>query len=213
MTDFKNIDGHYYPSVHGGWGGFAEELFHYTSRYYATTEAFLRNLADDGRFSMSGYQAARLSAMQRDLMAAVLACRPEPQTAVTVISIVDSVLRGDSGVDAQLVAVYRQRLQDLPKIDIVEQHLAAGDRPPPNIDPLDPFLSMAERLLMPVAVRERHVEVSMLALARHLDSANSRVRSNLQQAVIAMHNAGYVLRNHPHLTHSEAQEIGDEGSV
>ena len=47
MTEFKNIDGHYYPSVHGGWGGFAEELFHYTSRYYATTEAFLRNLADD----------------------------------------------------------------------------------------------------------------------------------------------------------------------
>lgn len=213
MTEFKNVDGHYYPSVHGGWGGFAEELFHYTSRYYATTEAFLRNLADDSRFSMSGYQAARLSVVQRDLMAAVLSCRPELQTAVAVISIVDTVLRGDGGVDPEWVAVYRQRLQDLPTSDIAEQHIGAGDQPLSNIDPLDPFLSMAERLLMPVAVRERHVEVSMLALARHLDSPNSRVRSNLQQAVIAMHHAGYVLRNHPHLTHTEALEIGDEGSV
>ena len=44
MTRCNYIDGHYYEKFHPGWGGFVEELFFYTSRYYGVTEAFLRNL-------------------------------------------------------------------------------------------------------------------------------------------------------------------------
>lgn len=75
-----------------------------------------------------------------------------------------------------------------------------------EVDPLDPFMSLAERLLMPVAIRDRHVEVSLHELAEHLDSGNATLRGNLQEAVVTLHNAGYVLRNHPHLTHAEAQD-------
>jgi len=77
VTDGKNIAGHYYPVFHPGWGGFAEELFHYTSRYYTATEAFLRNLVGDRGFSMSGYSAQALSAGQREVLAAVLAEGPD----------------------------------------------------------------------------------------------------------------------------------------
>jgi hypothetical protein len=66
---------------------------------------------------------------------------------------------------------------------------------------------------MPVAVRDRHVEVSLQELARHLDSGNSALRSNLQAAVVRLHEAGFVLRNHPHLTHSEAHAIADGDAV
>lgn len=213
MAAFKNIDGHYYPTAHGGWGGFAEELFHYSSRYYCTTEAFLRNLAGDDRFRMSGFKAAKLSPEQRDLMAAVLACPPDADTAAAVIGIVEAVLRGDTGVDTALAARFAPQPAAAASADTASPHVAVGEPLAGDVDPLDPFLNMAERLLMPVAVRGRRIDVPMLELARHLDSANARVRSNLQDAVIALHNAGYVLKNHPHLTHSEAQAIGGPGSV
>lgn len=207
MTDVKNVDGHFYPTVHGAWGGFAEELFHYTSRYYCTTEAFLRNLVDERTFSMAGYKAALLSPLQRDLMAAVLSCEPDRDTAAAVISIIAAVQRGDSGVEAELAERFHGRLEHLPKNETVEHRTPSGANAAGEIEPLDPFLNLAERLLMPVVVRGRHVEVSMRELAGHLDSANSQVRTNLQNAVIELHNAGYVLRNHPHLTHSEAQAL------
>ena len=79
--------------------------------------------------------------------------------------------------------------------------------------PLDPFLSLAERLRMPVAVREHHIELSLHQLAEQLDAANSTIRSNLQEAIIQLHNAGYTLKNHPQLTHAEAHMIADEDAV
>ena len=60
---------------------------------------------------------------------------------------------------------------------------------------------------MPVAVKERHVEICMQTLARHLDSPNATLRSNLHEAVLVLHNAGFSLRNHPDLTHAEAQQL------
>jgi serine kinase of HPr protein (carbohydrate metabolism regulator) len=87
------------------------------------------------------------------------------------------------------------------------------DHAPPAAAPLDPFMNIAERLQMPVAVRDHHVEVCMHTLADHLSSPNSALRTNLHNAVLDLHNAGYVLRNHPHLTHTEAHQIGDEGAV
>lgn len=213
MIDLKNVDGHYYPPFHRGWGGFAEELFHYTSRYYCATEAFLRHLADRRNFTMHGYRAARLSDRQRDVMAAVLSSEPDRAAALTLTALVDRVLRGDPEVERAWLERYASRLQDVARAATVEQHVHPGDATLPEVAPPDPFLSMAERLQMPVAVREHHVELSMQVLAQHLDSANPTIRTNLRNAIVQLHNAGYLLRNHPQLTHSEAHEIGDEDAV
>ncbi len=213
MAEVKNIDGHYYPPFHSGWGGFAEELFHYTSRYYLATEAFVRNLAGDRVFSMAAYKAQSLRQAQREVLAVVLSGNPDRQRGEAVVSIVQAVQRGDEGVAPDIAA----RFPPLParegRIGGVEHHLPTPGLKPgmtPDVDPLDPFLNMAERLLMPVAVRDRHVAVSMHEFARHLDSVNSTVRENLQDAVIEMHEAGYVLRNHPCLTHSQAAALSDD---
>ncbi len=82
-----------------------------------------------------------------------------------------------------------------------------------DISPVEPWLNMAERLQMPVAVRHHHIEIDMVVLARHLNSTNATLKTNLQNSIIELHNAGYEIRNHPHLTHSEAHLIGDEGAV
>lgn len=213
MTGIKNVDGHFYPPFHTGWGGFAEELFHYTSRYYLATEAFLRHLADDEAFVMSGYKAALLSEPQRDLMAAVLSVRPDRQSASAAVSIVSSVIRREEGVDQVWVDIFQVRLDDLPKHEALLGHTHPVNHAMADVSSLDPFMNIAERLQMPVAVRDRHVEVCMHTLAEHLVSPNSALRTNLHNAVLELHNAGYVLRNHPHLTHSEALQIGDEDAV
>ena len=210
VTDLKNVDGHFYPPYHRGWGGFAEELFHYTSRYCFTVEVFLRNLSGDDSFSMSGYSAAMLSPRQRDLLAAVLSCGPDHGSAAAVMSIVRAVLRGEGDVDGTVASEYRACLQNLPKAETLAHKPHADAGVAAEVDPLDPFMSLAERLLMPVAVRGNHVEVSLHQLARHLQSPNSTLRGNLHNAVVDLHNAGFVLRNHPHLTHAEAQSIAGD---
>ena len=213
MTDIKNVDGHFYPPFHSGWGGFAEELFHYTSRYYFATEAFLRNLTEDDAFAMSGYKAAMLSALQRDLMAAVLSCAPDRDSGAAATSIVSAVVRREPGVEPRWAERFIDRLEGIPKHETLLGHGHPARESALGVSPLDPFMNIAERLQMPVAVRDRHVEICMHTLAGHLSSPNSAVRTNLHNAVLELHNAGYVLRNHPHLTHSEAHEIGDEGAV
>ena len=122
MNQVKNVHGHYYPDFHPGWGSFAEELFHYTSRYYHATEMFLRYLADDTEFSMSGYKAARLSEPQRALMAAVLACSPTRQPAMAAISLVSAVVRNEPDVDPQWQQHFQDKLTELPK----PQHWSAS---------------------------------------------------------------------------------------
>ena len=213
MTGLKNVDGHFYPPFHRGWGGFAEELFHYTSRYFCATEAFLRHLAEDGSFVMSGYKAADLSGEQRELMAAVLSCRPDRETGTTLVGIVSAVMREDPGVRQAWVELYRGPLDQVSRKEIPVQRSHLPDCDASDVSPLDPFMNIAERLQMPVAVREHHVEVPLHALAEHLVSPNSTLRTNLHNAVLQVHNAGYVLRNHPHLTHSEAHAIADEDAV
>ena len=210
MADAKNIGGRFYPPFHAGWGGFAEELFHYTSRYYCTTEAFLRNLVSDREFTMSGYKAADLSPDQRELLALVLAGAPGEERATAVVAIVEAVKRGEADVAPQLAERFRQDAP-VPDKTLVEHHQTNAGLP--DVEPFDPFLNLAERLLMPVAVRDRHVEVSLQQLAYHLDSANSALRTNLRNAVIQLHEAGFVLRNHPHLTHAEAHDISDGDAV
>ena len=208
MTDVRNIGGHWLPAPHRGWGGFAEELFHHTSRYYVMAESFLRTLGDDAGFSMSGYRAAILDPAQRDLMGAILSYPPTPETAAAVIALVHRVLAGEAGIDPVLEQRYLDPVRRLTHGGGVAHASAqAGESVAPGVGPLDPFLNLAERLLLPVAVRDHHVEVSMHALAAHLDSANPALRTNLHNALLLLHNGGYVLRNHPDLTHAEADAI------
>lgn len=207
MVDLRNIGGHFYPTAHPGWGAFAEELFHYTSRYYKTTEAFLASIAERPDFSMTGYRAARLSEDQRWLLAAVLADPPDRDSAQAVMDVVGAVCAGGTEIDAGVAARYRDRATESMPVDVVVHPVHFEPEGEAEVGPLDPFLNLADRLLMPVAVRDRHVEVSLRELANHLQSENSTLRVNLHNAVITLHNAGYVLRNHPHLTHCEVDEM------
>lgn len=209
----KNIEGHYYPVFHCGWGSCAEELFHHTSRYYSYTEAFLRNLSELRNFSMSNYQASRLSYDQRKLMAAVLSCEPDKGCGVTITEIVTSVSHDETSISRSQIERYQTQMDLLPDgVHLVYKHHATKPIPG-KLSPLDPFLHIAERLLLPVAVMEHHVEVSLPDLAQHLDSPNPKARNNLQNALLQLHSAGYLLRNHPGLTHREARFIADEDAV
>ncbi len=213
MDELKNINGHFYSEFNPGWGGFAEELFHYTSRYYAATEAFLRNLSGKRDFSMSGYKAAHLSEVQRQLMAAVLAQPPDRRGALAIISIIEAVRDRQGDVDP---AISRDYLSEGRALHPPATHppCGTGRRQGGALpSPIDPFLNLAERLQIPVAVCNHHVELSLHQLAEQLDSPNSTLRSNLQQAIIDLHNAGYMIRNHPELTHAEARTIADEDAV
>ena len=211
MITRKHIDGAFYSAFHPGWGGFSEELFYYTSRYYAVTEAFLRNLAGRSDFVMSGYKAARLSEPQRRTMGSVLCSPPDHDSCEAAIWLVEAVLAGESGVDAAL----RERFPGNRCSERLADGLAGHAHPPhpPQVSPLEAWLSMAEHLQLAAAVREKHVEVDMRSLAGHLDSPNPTVRANLQDLIVQLHQAGYLLRNHPHLTHAEALRIGEQGAV
>lgn len=208
MIQVKNVHGRYYPPFHCGWGGFAEELFHYTSRYYHATECFLRHLAQQPDFCMSGYKAARLSPPQRDLMAAALSCAPGRDSARAACSLVGAVCRGDRAAPPCWTGRFGDRLRQQPKPDALEGHTHPA-RPGPDVSPFDPFLCLAERLQLPVAISagSRHVDVCLHALAGHLDSPNITLRTNLLNAILQLHNGGFVLHNHPHLTHAEARRI------
>ena len=212
-TVSKNIDGNFYPEFHFGWGGCAEELFHYTSRYATYTEAFLRNLADQRQFSLSGYSPADLSEKQRRLMAAILYDPPERSSARAVTSIIRAVRNGDPEVEPQLLERYKDHLKVIPEgaTLIYTEHAPRLDRD--EVAPLDPFFNLAKRLKLPVAVDGHHLEVSLKQLAEHLDSPNATLRSNLQEAILRAHGAGYILRNHPGLTHKVAKDIGGDAAV
>jgi hypothetical protein len=80
----------------------------------------------------------------------------------------------------------------------------------PEVAPLDPFLNLAGRLKLPVAVRGNHVEIGLKALAQHLDSTNPSLRNSLQEAILQLHFAGYQLKNHPGLTHRAVRELSME---
>ncbi|WP_316365069.1 endonuclease [Candidatus Thiodiazotropha sp. CDECU1] len=212
-SNLKCVDGLYYPEFHAGWGGCAEELFHYTSRYFACTQAFLRNLADQRQFNMSGYQANNLSKTQRHLMAAILAFEPDLKSARGITQIVRAVINGESEISESLADSYRDHLKLIPQDVELVYSARTHHHSQPDVAPLDPFLNLAGRLNLPVAVHKHHLEVPLKALAQHLDSPNPALRNSLQEAILNLHFAGYALKNHPGLTHREARELGDESSL
>jgi hypothetical protein len=190
---------------HRQWGGCADELLHYTSRYYPYTEAFLRNLVARRDFRMAGYQAQRLSEPQRTLMLAILILPPALDSGSDVVALVERVRDGDGGVDELLWSRHQERLALISQsAAALQPHDFEPHVLPEDLPPLDPFLAITERLDVPVRVAGHQVEVPYELLARHLDSPASQVRENLQQAVLWLHDAGYRLHNHPHLTHAES---------
>ena len=198
------LDGKFYPKLDKGWGACAEELFHYTSRYYSYTEAFLRNLTGRRDFSMSSYQAEKLSEEQRRLMAAVLSCKPEKDTSEDIIRVIEAVLAGTEAVDAGMKQRYHDRMAIIPQDSVLAyEHGCHPHELSMETSPLEPFLALADRLQLPVAVNGHCVDVSLRLLAQHLDSPQPQIRENLQAAVLWLHEAGFHLHNAPELTHSD----------
>ncbi len=193
-TDCLNIDGHYYPVSDRRWGGCAEELLRYTSRYYVYAQALLRSLASRFEFEMAGYQASRLNLEQRALLAQMLALPPVPELAVDVIVLVESVIVGEVSLSRELVARY-----PVTPVQPKKPVLVYADRPHEHLvtdtTPLDPFISLATRLHIPYSVEGHHVDVPFRVLARHLDSSLAQVRENLRDAILFLHEGGYLLRN------------------
>jgi len=211
MTRCRYIEGHYYEKFHPGWGSFSEELFFYTSRYYGVTEAFLRSLSELPDFSMNGYKARRLSDLQKPVMATILATEPDRETSLAVITLIEKVIKREVDVGTNLLEKFPPKSAHEIPVEIHGPQQNCTHHV--DISPVEPWLNIAERLQMPVAVRHHHIEIDMLVLARHLNSTNETLKNNLHKSIIDLHNAGYEIRNHPHLTHSEAHMIGDEGAV
>lgn len=210
MNAKNSVEGHLYADFHSGWGGLSEELFYYTSRYYAVTEAFLRCLSENRAFKLQGYKASRLSPQQRAVMASILGQEPSAETANALIAIVGSVQAGSADVDEAISARF-------PPVEpkTVHDDLTGHARDKLISDEtsaVDAWLSLAERLMLATAINGHHVEVDLHLLGEHLDTAEAAMRSNLMDAILALHQAGYRLKNHPHLSHAEAQELGDEGA-
>jgi hypothetical protein len=146
-------------------------------------------------------------------MAAILSTQPVIDSARDVTTLIRAVITGDTSVSEDLLDRYHDRLKIIPEgvVLVYAKHSHVPDMS--EVAPLDPFLNLATRLQLPVAVRDHHVEVSLKKLAEHLDSPNNILRSNLQEAILRVHSAGYILRNHPGLTHKTAKIIGDEDAV
>lgn len=212
-TTLKYVEGHVYPEFDSGWGGCAEELFHHTSRYYAYTEAFLRNLSGDMSCSMADYQATDLSDEQRRMLAVLLAHKPDPGTASDLLEVVNAVRAGKDFVSPSLIDRYHEQLESVPQSVAPPYTHRMATLTPMGLSPLEPFLNLAERLRLPVAVNDHHIEVSLLDLAQYLDSPQPNLRTNLLNLLIELHSAGYLLHNHPGLTHKEAHEIGEDDAV
>lgn len=204
MAPPRNIEGHLYPPFHPRWGGFAEELFHYSSRYFALAQSFLRNLSGDRDFDLSGFRAQEMHGRQRDIMARLLSLPPTAETALAVIALIRCI---DTGMDETECPELASHLEAL-DIEVEPAHHHGRPRPAGSIATAspDPFLHLAERLGMPVRVHEQHVEIDLHLLGEHLDSPDATLRSNLQAAIVQLHDAGFVIRHHPHLTHAEARQ-------
>ena len=211
MNSQQLNDRHLYAHFHPSWGGCSEELFYYRSRYLYVTEAFLRCLIDQRDFSMSGYQARKLSPQQRPILASILTNPATPESGSAVVLIVEKVVNGITDADDALIEKYPPQ----PVKEIQPNNFNHVKKKPlhQDLSPVEPLLNIAKRLQMPVAVKDHHVEMDIHKLNTLLHATNQTIRKNMLDALIILHEEGYKLHDHSHLTHSEALTIGDEGAV
>jgi len=159
------LDGKFYPQLDKGWGGCSEELFHHTSRYYRYTEVFLCNLTGRRDYSMGGYQAEDITMEQRILMAAILSCKPTKETGEDVIRLVEAVVAGAEDIGNELEQRYRDRMAIIPlDKELSYNHRCHPHELPLDVSPLEPFLALAQRLQLPVAVNGHCVDVPLRVL-------------------------------------------------
>lgn len=205
-----HLKGKDYSGLHRGWGGFSDELLFHTSRYYAVVESFLRHLSGKADFNMADFKASNLTVQQRITLTHVLEYEPGLDTGSAIVNIVEAVISGDEGVEESILSQFPGHGNHSKESEFI------GHVPKKHqleVSPLEPFLELAERLQFAVEIKGNHVEVDMKLLATHLDSTNSVLRNNLQKYIIDLHEHGYRIRNHPHLTHLEAKKEGDKGSL
>lgn len=217
MTDAKpavRIDGSLCPRPDPHWGACADELLHHRSRYYHGTETFLRRLSGDGRFNLDGYRAEGLTPGQRRLLATLLSVPPDRCVARAVTRLLASVCRRDVRTERALAEQFGGEADVAPALGCALQSCAArAPALPAGVAPLDPFLSIMERLRVPVVVQGRAVSVPVGQVARHMDSPSHQVRENIQHAVVWLHEAGYHLRDRPRLTHRAVRQVAHRRRV
>lgn len=188
------LDGTAYPVPHPDYADCAEELFHYTSRYYGYTEQRLRTLARRPVFTMAGYNASRLSAAQRRVLAGLMAEPASRRLSRAIIDIVEANRRGSVFVDEALLHHYCARAPHPHESGCGKSRSGqpGGVR---AVEPLDPLLHFAQRYRVPVQVRGREVRVSMRSLRPFLDARDPAVREAIRRCIGELHRGGYVLRN------------------
>ena len=172
--------------IHPAWGYHAEELLFYTSRYYARTEAFLREISGVSGFSFGGFRAQRLTAPQQRAMARLLRRPVGRATARAVIALIRRItLCGGIGrLDARHPG---RRSVPLREDFRSQRHRPAG------FSATDPFLNIAERFGLPVRQRGRHLWVSFNALKHLLDARSPALRGAVHEAIETLHDGGYHL--------------------
>lgn len=183
-----------YQSLQNAFEHCSEELLRHKSRYYPYAERFLAELADRPDFSLTAYDAKRLSPPQRLVLTGLLRERPSVAVGRSIIQIVESVIRGRPEVDEALLNKYRSFGTVSPVLPT--RALSRLDKTlDESASPAGLLLNMASRLGIPVEVKGREVRVPMRVLARHLDSPNPTVRQNLQDSILLLREGGYRLIN------------------
>lgn len=172
---------------HPSWGHHGEELLYHTSRYYAHTEQFLRNVTGISGFCFGSFRAQRLTPPQQEAMARLLRRPVGHATARAVIALVRRMP----------TTAGRRLLRSPLPFDRKQAPSPTGTRQhrrrAPGVSPADPFLNLTERFGVPVRRRGRHLWVSFHALQPLLDAPSRALRSAVQEAIEQLHDGGYRL--------------------
>lgn len=173
-------------ATHPSWGYHAEELLFYTSRYYAQTETFLREVSGVTDFFFHGFRAQRLAPAHRQVLARLLRRPVGHATARAVVALM------------RRITVCRGR--NVPPVDLGRRHMVGrGEvarsrrRSLSGLSPTDPFLNIAERFGVPVRQRGRHLWVSFSALKQLLDAPSPALRNAIHDAIEVLHDGGFHL--------------------
>lgn len=180
------LGGKVYPAPHPGFRGLFDELFFYTSRYYATAERQLQELSGWPDFRLAGYRAQTLDADTRCVLAGLLSERPNQAIARQVISLVDAHRMG-LPVARPLMRRYSCCIRNAqPLAGVVHK----GDC---EVEVLERMQNFLRRFSIPCGVADRSLLVSWRRLLPLADSPNPRVRQLFHGLVIELHQAGYRL--------------------
>lgn len=182
-----NLLGRRHPPLSPDFKPVADELLHYTSRYYPYAESHLRKLGMTD-IHLDGYKAQYLNNCQRRQMGSLLS---RPATSSTLAKL------------GRLIEEIRQhRVFQLSVIDQTRTAAATSAKRqastpelPDGLSPIEPLLHLARRFHFAVKVSGHIIRLSMKSLLRCLDAPDNTVRHNIRLALYWSHAAGYHLHN------------------